>query len=219
MNRIHPTAKLYRDSVIYDSEIGRNAIIGDFSRIRSSRVGDYCSIDRQNLLLSVDIGTRSYSGPWDMIFHCLIGKYCSISYGVTIGPPEHDYSRVSTHPFVYDEKFGLYIEDPIIRSEKFSKRITVGNDVWIGCNSTVLRGVSIGDGAIVAANSVVTKDVPPYAVVAGTPSRIIKYRFSDAIISRLLELSWWNWDDDRIRNNSVFFKKKQLTIDDFNSIV
>jgi len=215
---IDPTAKLYKDASIINSNIGQNVIVGDYSRVRDSILGAFCSIDRQNFLLGVNIEKRTYTGPWDMIFKCWIGAYCSISYGVTIGAPEHDYSRASTHQFICDPKYGLYPEDSEIREEKFSKKLSIGNDVWIGCNSTILRGVSVGDGAVIAANAVVTKDVPPYAIVAGVPAKIIKYRFPQDIITKLLDICWWDWSDEKIQDNKVFFKKHDLSIKDFEMI-
>lgn len=216
---VDETAKLYNGATVdNESEVKYNAIIGDASRIRKSCIGKYCLIDRQNLIMSSIVGDRSYTGPWNMIFHCTIGKYCSISYGVTIGAPEHNYTRPSTHQFIYEPRYGLFEEDTIVREEKFNQPVSIGNDVWIGCNSTILRGVSVGNGAIVAANAVVTKDVPPYSIVAGVPARVIKYRFSQEIIDRLLSLQWWNWDDSRIKKNKIFFKKTCLTNKDFDLI-
>ncbi|MBR1807885.1 MAG: CatB-related O-acetyltransferase [Paludibacteraceae bacterium] len=148
-----------------------------------------------------------------MMFHCSIGSYCSISYGVTIGPPEHKYNRISTHPFIYDSKFGLAGEDQNIRNEKFANTLEIGNDVWIGCNSTILRGIKIGDGAIIGANAVVTKDVPPYAIVAGVPAKVIKYRFSKEIVTKLLEMKWWKWEDEKIQANLHLFKSNVTNID------
>ena len=216
---IDATARLYRDVQVASSEIGPNTIVGDFSRIRDSLIEEYCCIDRQNLLMNVSLGKRSYTGPWDMIFHCEIGSYCSISYGVTIGAPEHNYTRPSTHQFIYDSKYGLFEDCTTIRDEKFLLDLKIGNDVWIGCNSTILRGVRIGDGAIIAANAVVTKDVPPYAIVAGVPAKIIKYRFSDDVIEKLLDICWWYWPDSKIKENHIFFKKENLTIHDFKYII
>jgi acetyltransferase-like isoleucine patch superfamily enzyme len=80
--------------------------------------------------------------------------------------------------------------------------IEIGNDVWIGAHSTIMSGVKIGNGAVVAAKSVVTKDVPPYAIVGGNPARIIKYRFDKSQIEKLLNISWWDWDEDKIRENA-----------------
>ncbi len=217
MNNIHSTARLYSTNII-ECTIGQYSVIGDQSTIRNSIIQDYCSVDRQNFVLNSSLGKRTYTGRWDMIFHSKIGMYNSISYGVTIGPPEHKYSRVSTHPFIYDPKFGLLSEDDDIRSEKFVQELIIGNDVWIGCNSTVLRGVKVGDGSIIAANAVVTKDVPPYAIVAGVPAKVIKFRFSFDVIDKLLELQWWNWSDERIQRNKLFFKCKEVTIELLNCI-
>ncbi|SCH02904.1 Streptogramin A acetyltransferase [uncultured Clostridium sp.] len=82
---------------------------------------------------------------------------------------------------------------------------TVGNDVWIGCNVVVLPGVTIGDGAVVAAGSIVSKDIPAYAIVAGVPARVIKYRWDEKTIERVSELKWWNWNDEKIKDNLELF--------------
>jgi acetyltransferase-like isoleucine patch superfamily enzyme len=219
MNSIHPSASLYRDTIIQDSIIGQHSTIGDFSRVRNSFIHDYCCIDRQNFLLHVNLGARSYTGPWDMLFHCNIGRYCSISYGVTIGPPDHSYHRISTHPFYYNSKFGLFPDDGEIIGEKFSNELVLGNDIWVGCNVTILRGLTIGDGAIIGANSVVTQSVPPYAIVAGTPARVIKYRFEDRIIEKLLDLRWWDWDDATIQRNKNLFYNNKVSLKDLDSVL
>ena len=80
--------------------------------------------------------------------------------------------------------------------------IIIENDVWVGARSTIMSGVKISNGAVVAAGSVVTKDVPPYTIVGGNPARIIKYRFDESQIEKLLKISWWDWDEDKIRENA-----------------
>ena len=82
---------------------------------------------------------------------------------------------------------------------------TVGNDVWIGCNVVVLPGVTIGDGAVVAAGSIVTKDVPPYAIVAGSPARVLRYRWDEKTVERVAALRWWDWDDHKIKQSLELF--------------
>jgi virginiamycin A acetyltransferase len=81
--------------------------------------------------------------------------------------------------------------------------IIIENDVWIGANSTIMSGIKIGNGAIVAAGSTVTKDVPPYAIVAGNPAKVVKYRFTEEQIEKLLSISWWDWDEQKIRDNAM----------------
>lgn len=208
---------LYKDASVEHSTIEAHSVVGDFSRVRNSQLGEYCRIDRQNFLLNVSMGKRTYTGPWNMIFHAKIGAYCSISYGVTIGAPEHNYHRMSTHPFIYDSKYGVFPDDSNIRDERFEKPIEIGNDVWIGANSTILRGVKVGDGAVIAANAVVTRDVLPYAIVAGVPARVVKFRFPNEVIDRLLELHWWEWDDERLERNASILKS-EITLEKLNQI-
>lgn len=215
---IDPSVTLYKEASVVNSDIGAHGVVGDFSRVRESHLDEFCFIDRQNFLLNVTMGKRTYTGPWDMIFHAKIGAYCSISYGVTIGAPEHNYRRMSTHPFIYDPKFGLLDEDVLIRNERFQKPVEIGNDVWIGANTTILRGVKIPDGVVVAANAVVSTPPPPFAIVAGVPAKVVKYRFPKEVIEKLLELQWWNWDDERIRKNAHILKS-EISFEKLNQIV
>ncbi|MGN0014328.1 MAG: CatB-related O-acetyltransferase [Candidatus Gastranaerophilaceae bacterium] len=119
-----------------------------------------------------------------------IGRFCSIANDVVIAPSEHPLQNFSTHPISYD------VEN---YPGKETKTI-IGNDVWIGTRAIISKGVTVGDGAVIAANAVVTKNVPPYAVVAGVPTKIIKYRFEDDIIEKLLGLEWWNFPPEKLQN-------------------
>ncbi|MBQ9432819.1 MAG: CatB-related O-acetyltransferase [Synergistaceae bacterium] len=148
------------------------------------------------------LGDYSYTGYNTIVKYAEIGKFCSISWNISIGGA-HDFHALTTHPFPYAVKWGMCENDG--RAGYFDEPLRIGSDVWIGSNACVLRGLVVGDGAVIGAGSVVTKDVPAYAVVVGNPARVIKYRFSDEVIARLLRLKWWELPDEILREHvSVF---------------
>ncbi len=125
-----------------------------------------------------------------------IGNFCSIGDNVTIAKSNHPTSYISTHPFLYEKKRGIISKDITIDN---NDKVTIGHDVWLGVNSTILPGVSIGNGAIIAAGAVVTKDVEPYAIVGGVPATLIRYRFSKKHIDFLQKAQWWNLPSSEIK--------------------
>lgn len=145
------------------------------------------------------IGAATYiSGPVNLRGIKRIGRFCSLGNNINFGPGNHPVDWLSTNPFQYN---AIFLDHPEFRNlSRFGKiysdksEVEIGNDVWVGSNVTVMRGVKIGDGAIIAAGSIVTNDVPAYGVVGGIPAKIIKYRFNQEIINKLLELSWWDYD-------------------------
>jgi len=206
------SVRLLRSSEIAESDVSDHCVIDDFSKVRYSFLGKYVRIGRNNFIVHSQIGNCSYTGNLDIIMHTKIGKFCSISWGTTIGPGEHDYKRISTHDLIYNDFYKLRNKEDDLPYNRFKKKMEIGDDVWIGCNATLLRGVSIGDGAVVGANSLVKDDVPPYAIVAGNPASIIKYRFSNRIINELIGLKWWDLPFDIIKNNIDLFN--QLNIEE-----
>lgn len=131
----------------------------------------------------------------------LIGKFCSIACGAKFlfNSANHALGSLSTYPFpIFYDEWGL--EGKNVADAWDNKGdITLGNDVWIGYEAVILAGVTIGDGAIIGARAVVTRDVPPYAIVGGVPARLIRRRFDEATIESLLALQWWDWEPERIR--------------------
>jgi acetyltransferase-like isoleucine patch superfamily enzyme len=156
------------------------------------------------------LGAFTYLGgrQTDMRHIGMIGRFCSIAYNIMAGVEEHPHDYLSASPFFqggfdWRQADEFRAENPQHQSwstrawhsrneEQFSK-IVIGSDVWIGEGVLIRRGVTIGDGAVVASRAVVTKDVPPYAIVGGTPARVIKYRFEPEVIAALLELNWWSY--------------------------
>ncbi|MEM6649680.1 MAG: CatB-related O-acetyltransferase [Pseudomonadota bacterium] len=131
--------------------------------------------------------------------HLKIGKFCALASGTKfmMNGGNHRIDAFSTYPFMI---FGGDWANRFPEENDFPSKgdTVIGNDVWMGWNSVMMPGIEIGDGAIIASHAVVTKDVPPYAIVAGNPATIIRLRFSEEIISILLKLKWWNWDVDTI---------------------
>lgn len=133
----------------------------------------------------------------------VIGKYCSIACGAKFlfNSANHSLSSLSTYPFpIFFEEWGLPVAQ-ITRAWDNKGDIVIGNDVWIGYEAVLLAGVTVGDGAIIGARAVVTKDVPPYTIVGGVPAKPIRKRFSDETIAQLLETRWWDWPRERIAQN------------------
>jgi virginiamycin A acetyltransferase len=131
----------------------------------------------------------------------IIGKFCMIASDVKfiMNGANHLSNAISAYPFaVFGKGWEIAMDG---KSYPNKGDITIGNDVWIGYNATIMAGVTIGDGAIIATNATVVKDVAPYSIVGGNPAMEIKKRFSDEKIQQLLELQWWNWDIDKITQN------------------
>ncbi|MEC8567809.1 MAG: CatB-related O-acetyltransferase [Pseudomonadota bacterium] len=132
-----------------------------------------------------------------------VGRYCSIAPGLNAGDGNHPTDWLSTHPFQYgmSDVFKQWSEKKdfdFLSIKPSAKAVHIGHDVWIGSGVQIMPKVTIGHGAVVAAGSVVTKDVPPYAIVGGVPARVIKYRFPQEIIQRLLEIEWWDYEADSL---------------------
>jgi acetyltransferase-like isoleucine patch superfamily enzyme len=168
-------------------------------------------------LRDVQIGDYSYLGPGCNCADASIGKFCSIASEVWIGMGTHPLEPfTSTHPIFYLRgPFPSWNFADRNRRSEYVHTI-VGNDVWIGLRAALLDGVTVGDGAVIAAGAVVTKDVPPYAIVAGVPARIIRYRFTPQIVQSLLEFRWWDRDQEWLRANWLRFHDVERLLREFH---
>ncbi len=168
-----------------------NIVVGDYSFYHD--FDDPTQFERRNVL---------YHYPTCNHDRLVIGRFCSIACGAKfiMNGANHRLDALTTYPFPVLAK-AWNDTTPVTEAWTNKGDITIGNDVWIGFEAVVLAGVHIGDGAVVGARAVVTKDVPPYAIVGGVPAKIIRKRFDDATIERLLEIRWWDWPAARIAEN------------------
>lgn len=166
-----------------------NITVGDFT-MYNDFVRDPRDFEKNNVLYHYPINRD----------RLLIGKFCSIACGAKFlfTSANHTQKSLSTYPFpIFFDEWDLDVED-ITSAWDRKGDIIIGNDVWIGYEAVIMSGVTIGDGAIIGARSVVTKDIPPYTIVGGVPARQIRRRFSEETIAALLELKWWNWPREKI---------------------
>lgn len=186
---------IYLNAVVRDPsiEVGDYTIYNDF-------VNDPCDFERNNVLYHYPVHRE----------RLVIGKFCSIACGAKFlfNCANHSLRSLSTYPFpLFYEVWKL---DWVNVGSAWDNKgdIVIGNDVWIGFEAVVMAGVHIGDGAIIGARAVVTKDVPPYTIVGGVPAREIRKRFDADTIDRLLQLRWWDWPIEKIRENIPHITKE-----------
>lgn len=167
------------------------------SSVRGSNVHPTAKIESGSSFVDSNIGRHSFCGYDCDVYLTSIGSFTSIANGVVLGGARHPMEWVGMSPVFYagrDSVKAKFSEHPLPQPSV----VQIGNDVWIGRSAIVLAGVMVGDGAVIGAGSVVTKDVQPYAVVAGNPARIIRYRFDEKTIREFEAIQWWNFSDERL---------------------
>ena len=174
--------------------------------------GNYNFVSDNCILKNVTLGDYSYLNQKVELNNVKIGKFCSIGPNVKIGFGAHPTHIVSTHPCFYsnNKPFDTFADDEYFNEYSF---IEIGNDVWIGSDVKIIGNLTVGDGSIIAAGAVVTKNVEPYSIVGGVSAKHIKYRFEPSVIQSLLNTKWWDMDIDWIKTNFRSF----LSINEFFS--
>ena len=193
-----------------------NQYIDPTCNIINSSIGEYVDLFPHTTLFESSIDDYSYIAGNGHVIYSTIGKFCSIANSTVINPGNHPQWRVTMHHSTYRRKqYGFDIKD----DEEFFKwrkddACHLGHDIWIGHGAIILAGVKIGTGAVIGAGAVVSKDIPEYGVAVGVPAKVIKKRFSDDIIGKLLISEWWNWDRQTLEarfedliNLEVFLEK------------
>ncbi len=166
---------------------------------RGSTLGEWTELAADVLFHESEMGDYSYIMQRSQVIWTRIGKFCSIASDVRLNPGNHPMWRASQHHFSYRASaYGLGDDDADFFAWRKSNPVTIGHDVWIGHGATVLSGVTISTGSIIAAGAVVSKDVAPYTIVGGVPSKPIKPRFPKEVADGLLALSWWDWPREKL---------------------
>ena len=198
---VHPTAEILRANLSGPVRVGEYAhVIGPALLVGGVRIGPHTWINGPN------------TDVFSEVCGVEIGAFCSIARNVTIQEYDHPTDRCATS-YVLEHVFG----DQSAGEAVSKGPIVIGNDVWVATQCVILSGARIGTGAIIGANSVVTSTIPPYAIAVGSPARVIKYRFPEPIIERLLATAWWDWPRERIlRNRSLF--EGELTLKKLEAI-
>ena len=179
-----------------------------------TKIGERTLIKQNTRINFSEIGFYSYISHNSLIQNATIGNYCSIANDVFIGLGQHPLNMFSTSPIFYKSKNPL--KQKLLEEDKEFKeykQINIGNDVWIGARAVILDGVTIGNGAVIGASAVVTKDVPPYAIVTGIPAGIIKYRFSEDICNELLNSNWWEKSPEQAFDLGNLFEQSLIKKD------
>lgn len=181
--------------------LGKEPCIDEHCRLINTEMGEYNEVGIYNYLENVLLGDYSYTSEFCIIQNAVIGKFANIAAMVRIGPTDHPMDRPSLHHFTYRRvMYGLAAtDDEGFFQWRAEQRIYIGHDTWIGHGAIIMPGVTVGNGAVVGAGAVVTKDVAPYAIVAGVPAKPIKQRFPAEIVQRLEEIKWWDWSYDLIK--------------------
>lgn len=184
---------------------------------KNSVLDRYTQIGRGSVLSNTSIACYSYIGSNCSFYNTKIGKFCSIGDNVHLVNAVHPISYCSTSPLFHKEFFmkkstGCTNICEVTEKTSNGYYLEIGHDVWIGNQVLMKGGIKIGTGAVVAMGAVVTKDVPPYAVVGGVPARVLKYRFSEDVIEQLCQTEWWNKDEEWIKSNVNSFDSPEKII-------
>ena len=174
--------------------LGLEPCIHPTAEVRDSQLGAYTEVGARTKVAETVMGDYSYVVNDSQIIYSEIGRFCSIAAQTRINPGNHPLQRVALSHFTYrSSAYGLGEDDAELFAWRRASRVTMGDDVWIGHGAVILPGISLGTGAAIGAGAIVTKNVPPFAIVVGNPGRVLRFRFPPEIQAALLRINWWHW--------------------------
>lgn len=197
------------------NNISENVTISDTAKVDSSILEYYSRLKDYTELRNSTLGEYSYISQFSIVNKTKIGKFCSIANGCYVGLWEHN-TDVSTHSFFLYPHCGGFV-DEYTDYKKDNVETIIGNDVWVGAGAIIMKGITIGDGAIIGAGSVVTKDVDSYSIVVGTPAKHKKYRFNKKDREWLNKLKWWNFNREYLKQ--IIKDGAFVSFDKFKNII
>ncbi len=200
--------KSYRDSIIIKDHItAKHIIAGDYSYYS----GYYHGKDFADCVMYLDAADNHHDP--ESIDRLIIGKFCSIATGVRFmmgGTQGHNYSWLATYPLDFlDDDFDSY-QETRPKAQQSKGDTIIGHDVWIGAEAMIMPGIHIGDGAVIGARSLVTKNVGPYEIWGGNPARLLKKRFNDDVIEKLRRIKWWDWDFEILKRHYQLLRSQDI---------
>lgn len=197
-------------------QLGEEPYIHPTCIVKDSSLGQWTALGAGTWLVESSFGDYSYTAGNVQIIYSEIGKYCSIANSVRINPGNHPQWRVTQHHMTYRRAhYGLGEDDQEFFQWRRDHQCTIGHDVWIGHGAVIMPGVNVGTGAIIGSGAIVTKDVGPYEIAVGVAAKVIKKRFDDAIIEKLLASEWWNWDRETLEQNFNDLLNLEVFIDKY----
>ena len=206
---LQENVKIQNSYISSKTIIGKNTLVENSSTSGFLRLGDNCKLHKCNIDGTLSVG--NFTSLWGPNINIIsnddypveIGNFCSIARNFTLQSYNHNHKKVTTF-FIGKNLFDENWKNEIVGKGKTQ----IKNDVWIGANCIILGGVTIGNGALIAANSLVNKDVPDYAIVAGSPAKVIGYRFNEDIIKEFLRIKWWDWEINKILKEKDLFENQ-----------
>lgn len=195
----------------FEKQLSIDPYIDPTAKVNQSRLGAYTEVGANTLVQESTLDDYSYIVENGNVIYSQIGKFCSIAAMVRINPGNHPIHWATQHHFAYrSQQYGMGENDVEVFASRKKRPVIIGHDVWIGHGAIIMPGVKISTGAVVGAGAVVTKDVPAYTIVVGTPAKVLRERFSIDIQEAMQRIQWWDWTHDQLQRALPDFRHPDI---------